>query len=194
MARVAVSVRDPRVVMRIIIGLLLGANVAAAVIAFHPFGGSVEDLHRQQQQLTTQLAQMRDHLDQSRKHAVKVQKARAEGEKFLDKYFMNTATASAVIVEDLDKMSVDAGIKRGQATFETQEIEGSDTLVMLVMQVGFEGTYANFTKFINLLDKSPRFLIIDRMTASAPQGQGGQQLNVSLKILAFIKDVPGAAA
>jgi hypothetical protein len=31
------------------------------------------------------------------------------------------------------------------------------------------------------------------MQAAAPQAQGGQSLNVTLKILAYVKDVPGAA-
>jgi type IV pilus assembly protein PilO len=179
--------------MRILIGLLLAANLVVAVIAFHPFGGSADDLQRQQRQLTAQLSQLRNSLDQTKKHVLKVQTARVQGDKFLAEYFMDAGSASAAIVEDLDKMRTDAGIKMGQASFERQPIEGSDTLVMLATQVGFEGTYANFTKFINLLDKSPRFLIIDSMTASAPQGQNGQQLNVSLKILAFIRESPGGA-
>ena len=68
---------------------------------------------------------------------------------------------------------------------------GSDTLQMLTTNVGFEGTYANFTKFVNLLDKSPRFMILESMQAAAPQQQGGQALNVSLKIDTFVKDTPG---
>jgi hypothetical protein len=65
--------------------------------------------------------------------------------------------------------------------------------VVQYITVGFEGTYSNLTKFMHLVDKSPRFLIIENMQASAPQGQGGQTLSVTLKIDAFIKDLPGAA-
>ena len=65
---------------------------------------------------------------------------------------------------------------------------------MLTTNVGFEGNYANLTKFVNLLDKSPRFMIIENMQASAPQQQGGQSLNVSLKIDTFVKDDSGGHA
>ena len=65
---------------------------------------------------------------------------------------------------------------------------------MLSMQVGFEGTYANLTKFVNLIDKSERFLIIESLQAAAPQQQGGQRLNVTLKIDTFVKEAPGEAA
>ncbi len=38
--------REPRVFLRAIIAVLLIANVAAAVVAFKPFGGGAEDLHQ----------------------------------------------------------------------------------------------------------------------------------------------------
>ena len=66
-------------------------------------------------------------------------------------------------------MAKEAGIKMGTATFNPEPIEGSDNMQMLSTQVGFEGTYANFTKFVNLVDKSPRFMIIENLQAAAPQ-------------------------
>jgi Tfp pilus assembly protein PilO len=179
--------------MRGLIGTLLAANLAVAVVALHPFGGSAEDLGRQQQALTARLAQSQSRLAASRKLAEKVQTARAAGDKFMEMYFMDAGKASAAIVDDLVKMASEAGIKMGQAAFSTDPIEGSDTLALESIQVGFEGAYANFTKFVNLLDKSPRFLIIENMTAAAPQAQGGQMLNVTLKIDVFIRDMAGAA-
>lgn len=195
-----ISVKDPRVVMRAIIGVLVAANLTAAVLAFHPFGGGADDLRREQQALAAQLAQLQSRLKAGRELVAKVKTARAEGDEFLDKYFMNSQAEAFLILGELTKSEEDAGIKVRQESFAQQEIEGSTTLHMLSTQVGLEGSYANLTKFVNLLDKSPRFLIIESMQASAPQQQekgakvqSDQTLNVSLKIDAFIKDVPGAA-
>ena len=186
------SLRDPRVLTRVVIGALLAANLAAAVMAFHPFGGSADDLRRQQQSLTDSLAQARSRLARTQKMADKVQTARQAGDSFMEKYFIEKHKYSAAIVDELVKMATAAGIQMGQANFSFLDIEGSDTLKMESIQVGFEGTYANFTKFVNLIDRSPQFLIIENMTASAPQGQGGQVLNVTLKIDAFLRDTAGA--
>jgi Tfp pilus assembly protein PilO len=71
-------------------------------------------------------------------------------------------------------------------------VVGSENLDKLSSNVGFAGNYANFTKFVNLLDKSPRFVIIENLQASAPQQGGGQTLAVSLKIDTFVKNTPGA--
>jgi Tfp pilus assembly protein PilO len=195
-----ISVKDPRVVMRGVIGLLLASNLAAAVLAFHPFGGGAEDMRREQRSLSSQLSAAQARLKASQALVGKVQKARTEGDEFLTKYFMNSQLEAAQMLSELTRTSEEAGVKVGNEAYTPEEIEGSDTLMMVSAQVGLEGSYANLTKFVNLLDKSPRFLIIESMQASAPQqqqqgarAQPDQALNVTLKIDAFIKYVPGAA-
>jgi len=188
------AVKDPRVVMRVIIGTLLAANLAAAVITFKPFGGSATDLREQAERGMAQLSQLQARLATSKQLVEKVQKARRDEDQFLATYFMDVRTHSTTIVEELTRAAAQAGIKQlGTAQFNRDPIEGSDSLVMMSAQAGFEGTYANLTKFVNLLDKSPRFLIIESMQAAAPQAQGGQTLSVTFKIDAFVKDSTGAA-
>src|SRR6266496_4155153 len=87
-----VSVKDPRVAMRGVIGVLLAANLAAAVIAFKPFGGSADDLRRQQKSLTAQLMRTQQQLASSKQLVDKVQHARSDGDEFLDKYFTDEGT------------------------------------------------------------------------------------------------------
>jgi Tfp pilus assembly protein PilO len=190
--RPGLNVKDPRIVMRVLIGVLLAANLAAAVVAFKPFGGSADDLRREQQMLTAQLTRAQQQLANSKRLVDKVEQARTGGDKFLDKYFTDSQTKAALILTELNSTARDAGIKMGQAQFNRENIEGSDTLQMLTTNVGFEGNYTNLTKFVNLLDKSARFMIIESMQAAAPQQQAGQSLNVSLKIDTFVKDAPGA--
>ena len=189
-----VNPKDPCLAMRAILGTLLLANVVAAVVVLKPFGGSVEDLRRQQHALEGQVSQIQARLATSRKLVDKVQTARQDSDEFLGEYFMDEPTSSAMILDELTTTAKEAGIQMGQAQWSREPIEGSETLFMLSMQVGFEGTYANLTKFVNLIDKSERFLIIESMQAAAPQQQGGQRLNVTLKIDTFVKEAPGALA
>ena len=87
------------------------------------------------------------------------------------KYVTDRRTTSSHIEEELNAAAKEAGIKRREQSLVLEPIEGSDTLSMMTITAGFEGTYANLTKFVNLLDKSPRFLIIENMVAS-PQQDG----------------------
>jgi hypothetical protein len=46
-----------------------------------------------------------------------------------------------------------------------------------------------------MVDKSPRFLIIENMTVVSPQQQQAAQLvNVSLKLDTFVREAPGATS
>jgi hypothetical protein len=52
---------------------------------------------------------------------------------------------------------------------------------------------------VNLLDKSPLFLIIDSLNLNAPQQQNAQQataqnLNVTLKLVTFVRDESAGVA
>jgi hypothetical protein len=186
------AVRDPRFLVRAILGVLLVANLVAAVLAFKPFGGSAEDLRRHRAELQTQLAQMQARLAETKALASKVEKGRAEGDQFLDHYVTDRRTTFSTIFEELDHTAQDAGIKPRDRNVELNAIEGSDTLEMMSITAGYEGSYESLEKFMNLLDRSPRFLIIESLVA-APQ-QGGQTYNVTLKLDTFVKEAPGAAS
>lgn len=184
-----VAIKEPRVAMRAIIGTLLVANLAAAVIAFKPFGGSADDLRREQSALRRQLTDLEARVAAGKRLVDKVEAARREGDQFLAKYVTDRDTMASTIQEELNRTAKEAGVKMLPTSMQTDAIEGSDTLRMMTIAAGCEGTYANLTKFVNLLDKSPRFLIIENMQA-APQ-QSGQSLTVGLKVDTFVKQAPG---
>ena len=168
-----VSLTDPRVAMRVLVGTLLAANLVAAVIAFKPFGGSADDLRQDQARLSTQLRRSQANLEATRQMVAKIEIARTQGDDFLAKYIMELRSAPEIMVEEMTKAAADAGIRELPASFAADPIEGSDTLQMMTITEGFEGSYAGLTKLVNLLDKSQRFLIIDSMNLNAPQQQTG---------------------
>ncbi|HUI58378.1 MAG TPA: GspMb/PilO family protein [Bryobacteraceae bacterium] len=192
-----VRLSDPRVVMRALIGALLAANLTMAVIVFKPFGGSAEDLRREQQTLSARLRSVQTNLDASKRLVDKMQTARTQGDEFLAKYIMDRRSAPEITVAELHKAASDAGMKELPAGSEYDPIEGSDTLEMMSITGGFEGSYAALTKLVNLLDKSQRFFIIDSMQLNAPQQQNPMQaasqlLSVQVKVITFVRDESGA--
>src|SRR5690349_15914308 len=87
--------RDPRVMMRALIGLLRAANLVAAALAFNPCGGSADDLTREESELRTHLTALQARVAADRKLVDKVQAARKEGDQFLASYFMDRRTVSS---------------------------------------------------------------------------------------------------
>jgi len=184
------AIKDPRIVMRAIMGVLLAANLVAAVIAIKPFGGSADDLRQKQGDLRRDLAARQQRLANTKRMVDKAEGARRDGDEFIGNYFTDRRALNSTVIGELDRMAQAAGIKLRQDSLELNPIEGSDTLQIMAITVAYEGPYAGLTKFVDLLDKSPRFLIIESMQASPEQG--GQLLTVTLKLDTFVKDMPGA--
>ena len=188
------ALRDPRVATRVVIGVLLAANLAAAVIAFKPFGGSAADLRLEQAALGSQIAELEKRAEAAKRLVDKVEMARREGDAFLTKYVVDRRTMSSAIAEELNRMAKDAGVRQLPSQFQLDPIEGSDTLQMATITAGCEGTYASLKKFVEMVDKSPRFLIIENMTVVSPQQQQAaqnQNVNVALKLDTFVREKPG---
>src|SRR5580658_4861256 len=177
--------KEPRIVARAIIGVLLAANLVASVIAFKPFGGSADDLRRQEAALNQQLVSLRARVDKDKQLVAKMQNARKDTDQFLAKYVTDEHFGASTLGLELERIATEAGVKELPGAFSSKDIEGSDGMKMETVTAGCEGSYASLTKFINLLDKSPRFLIIENLATAAPQ-QNGAALNVQIKIDTFM--------
>lgn len=183
------AVKDPRVGVRAGLGTLLVLNVIAALILFKPWGGSMEDLERRANSMRAQVPLQQAALARTKALVAKVQKARAEGDQFMDKYMMAERTAYSTIVGELDRAATQVSLKPKESQFVVEPIEGSDTLGMMTISANYEGAYPNLTKFIHELDRSPRFLIIESLQA-APQAVGAA-VNVNFKLNTFVRDEAG---
>ncbi|MEK7404457.1 MAG: type 4a pilus biogenesis protein PilO [Acidobacteriota bacterium] len=178
--------RDPRVWVRVVLGVLVLANLVAAAILLKPWGGSAEDLERQLATLRQEAVQRRQSVERLRGLTAKVETARKEAEQFVTAYFMDRRTASSTVVRELDEMAQKAGIKQKESSYLFEPVDGSETLNMMTINAGYEGTYADLVHFVNLLDRSPRLLIVSDLQA-APQ-QSGLTLNVTMKVNTFVRD------
>ena len=181
--------RDPKLVVRVILGVLLGVNLVAAALLVFPPGGSAEALARQMASLQSQVAEKRSALEQAKEHALAVEQGRDEGDKFIEEYFLPIRTADNTLDAELQRAAVAAKIKPKGTDFTHQPIEGSDTLQMVTVNANYEGAYADVLKFVHAIDQSPRLMIIDSL-AAVPQ-QGSNTLAVSMKIEAFVRSGEG---
>jgi Tfp pilus assembly protein PilO len=177
---------DTAGILRIVVGVLLVASVVATGLVLWPPGGSAEDLDRQLTSLTAQVASRTRQLEQSKLHAASIDRGRSEGDQFLTDYFLASRTASSTVVSELDNAASVAKITPREHAYNLEPIEGSDTLMRMSVTASYEGTYANLLRFVHELDRSPRLIIIESLTA-APM-QGSEQLTVSLKLDTFVRD------
>jgi len=179
------AAKNPHLSARIVLGLLLAANLVAAAALFRPWGGSPEELQRQLAQLRSEARQREEAVGRMRQLVETVEKSRAESDQFLEKYFLDSQIAYSAVIEELRALAEKSGIKAGNHSFSAEPVEGSDTLGMVTITGDYQGTYADVIEFMNAVDRSPRFLTIDRLQATPQQAQGA--LNVSLRINVFVR-------
>ncbi len=186
------NLKDPRVMVRAVLGLLIVANLVAAGFAFHLFGRSAQDVEDELRAMRLSVIQQRNQLQRTRQIADKVQKARGEGDQFLASYMTPRRTTYSTIVSELQQNAESANLTWKEGTIAPLDpVKGSDDLSMMTITASFEGTYPNLVKFINLLDRSRRFLIIDQLAAT-PQ-PSGKTLSVTIKVNTFVRDDSGGS-
>jgi Tfp pilus assembly protein PilO len=181
---------NPRAVIRLGLGLLVAANLVAAYFVVRPIGGSTEELSQQALEMHSQIRQQQGVLERTRVLVSKIESGRGEGDQFMSSYFLPRRAAYSTIMAELNDLASQSKIASRDSTWGLEPVEGSDTLDLLQISANFEGTYPDLVRFVNLLDKSNRLLIIESLNAT-PQQSGGR-LNVMLKLDTFVQE-DGAA-
>jgi Tfp pilus assembly protein PilO len=178
--------RSREFVVRVILGVLLLANMVAAGLVLFPPGGSAEDLDRQLASLETQVISKQALLERTQRHAQAVERGRAEGDHFVADYFLASRTEFSTLLGDLDSAATTAKIVPKDHGFSLEPIDGSDTLSVANVTAAYEGAYPDLMRFVHEIDKSPRLLIIESLSA-APQ-QGSDKLSVTMKLDTLVRE------
>jgi type IV pilus assembly protein PilO len=171
--------------VRVLLGILFVANLVAAAMAYHVFDASPEALNQQLAAAIAQRQAWQLQLNRTRTLAGSVDRGKQEGEKFLSTYMTSRRHTYSTIIGELTETAKTAGMKAG-ATLSLEPIQGSDDLDMMSVTLTLEGNYAQLMKFVNLLDRSPRFLIIETLTVT-PRAKS-DILSVGVKLDTFVKE------
>src|SRR5579862_6548746 len=105
---------------RIVLGVLVAANLVLAGLVLYPPGGSADELERQRASLQAQVSSRRALLERTRQHASAVEKGRSEGDQFLGNYFLARRTAYSTLLTELDGAASQAKIKPREHAYATE--------------------------------------------------------------------------
>lgn len=173
-------------VLRVVVGVLLAANMIAAGILLFPPGGSAEDLERELASLQAQASTKRALLQKTKEHVAAVELGRSEGDQFLSRYFLERRAAPELLLAELGQAAAGSKIKAKDTSVALEPIDGSDTLSMMSITASYEGEYGDLLHFVHEIDKSPSLLMIESLSA-APQS-GSKLLSISLKLDTFVRE------
>lgn len=184
--------RGPKRTIKLALGALILCDLLFYLFAIGPLAESDRERRAQVENLRRLVRDRTVQVDRLSSRVQKVQTARTEGDKLLDSIAMVRRSAYSSIVSELDDAAKKAGVELKDRSLNLDPIEGSDTLSMVTVTQGLEGNYENLVRFLNLLDRSERFLIIDSLGAapqqSATQQQAGAKLSVTVKLDTFVRE------
>jgi type IV pilus assembly protein PilO len=184
--------REPKVLVRAVIGALLAANLVVAAFAFHLVGDSPADLDAQLASLRSTFRSAQQRLNKSRALVRNMDTSREQGNKFEVSYMTSRRRTFGPLDAEINHLAQTTGMKAGTINYSVLDpIEGSGDLYMLTITAGFEGGYGQLMKLVNAIDRSPRFLVIDQLQV-APQPKG-DVLDAVFHINTFVRDEPEAA-
>jgi len=178
--------RGPSSLIRLGVGVLLGANLVAAYFVLRPPGGSPQQLREQVEEVRTRIRQQQGDLERTRLLAGKIESGRSEGDGFMSRYFLPRRTAYSTIMAELNDIAGQAKIVPRESAFGIEPVEGSDILEMMQISANYEGTYVDLIHFVNLLDKSDRLMLIEGLNATPQQAAG--RISVTLKLDTFVRE------
>jgi Tfp pilus assembly protein PilO len=178
--------KDPRWTARAVLGLLLVLNLAAAAAVFKPWAGSEEQVQSERRQLRLEVQERRATVERLRGVVQTVEKTRAQADQFFEQYFLDRKSAFSTVLAEINAMAEKAGVRAtGDNSNTFEPIEGSDNLAMMTVNGSYQGTYADLIEFVNAIDRSPRFLTIDRLQASPAQAPG--TLSITMRLNVFVR-------
>lgn len=172
--------------VRVLLGVLLAANLIAAGILLFPPGGSAEDLEKELASLQSQAVTKRALLEKTRQHLAAVELGRAEGDQFLGTYFLTRRAAAEMMLSQLGSAASGSKIKEKERSISIEPIDGSDTLSMMSIVASYEGEYSDLLHFVHEIDRGSSLMIIESLNA-APQA-GSRMLSVSMKLDTFVRE------
>jgi len=175
---------NPRSAIRLLLGLLAAANLVAGYFVLRPLGGSPEELRQQVAEMRIAIRQQQGTVDRTRLMAGKIEIGRGEGDKFMSKYFLPRRSAYSVVMAELNDLALQAKVTAKESANSIEPVDGSDILDMMQITANYEATYGDLVRFVNMIDKADRLLVMESLNAT-PQ-QGGGKLNVLMKLDTFV--------
>ncbi len=168
------SIRETRKkLMPIVIGLAI-LDLACVGFLFSPAGRSRQARQREYTKLRQQLIAKQQEVLPTRGMDNKLKQASEDISGFYQARF---PAEYSVVAEELGKIAGDTGIRLSGVKYEEKDapIEG---LRRLSMEVSLSGDYLQEVKFINALERSKLFFLIDGITLGEQQGNVRLQLKL----------------
>jgi Tfp pilus assembly protein PilO len=158
--------------------------------SFRPLGLSASQQNDDLQSLREEAKGKRETVARLRKIESTLGESNRLGDQFYQSKFLPAESGFGTIMEEVEKLAVANGVRKGTVSYGVQEIKDRPDLEEVSIDTTLEGDYAKIVRFVNQLEQSPLFLIVDNMGVSA--GGKNKSISVNVKLLTLFRVPKGS--
>lgn len=91
-------------------------------------------------------------------------------EKFVKERFWPESKGFSRVAAELDEAAGEAGVRLAQVNYRNRAEAEPAGMVRVEIGTGVEGGYANLLRYLDALERSPRFYVIDELSVTGAEG------------------------
>ena len=175
--------------MLAVLGALAAFDVLFYFFAVSPLDAREQETLARIEASRRQLEQKEEGLEELRIIAGKVEKARTAGDELLNQITIERRVTFSTLVTELDGAAAEAGIQDRDRVYDMEPIDGTEQYGIVSINANFRGEYEKLVNFLNRIDRSERFLIIESLGASPRSDSSELQVTMRNILSPFLKNV-----
>jgi len=179
----------PRIL--IVLVVLAALNVGFFLLLTRPKIREFSDLAVGSRPQLTKLEQRRNEVEEQEGFLEALQQAEQDLRRLRDEVLSTRERRMVEVQSELDEICRRFSIDLQSVTFESDLME-RENLDKLIMVVPLQGNYANLRRFLQAVESSNKFLLVEQV-ALAEARLGGVMLELSITLATYFDASPGGA-
>ena len=110
------------------------------------------------------------------------------GSEFYQKKFLSLTTGFSTVMEEVDRLAVANGVRKGGVNYSLHEVRDHPDIQQVEIGTSLEGDYSKIVRFINQMEQSDLFLIVDSLAVGGGQGKS---VHLTVKLLTYFRSPKG---
>ena len=169
--------------LRTVFGVLLGINVVLLFFLFRSPGRTESERRDDISRLTAEQRAAQYQVQKFRQLQHKMQDAVHNEQEFAQANFLPRSTAFSQMLTDLERLATENQLQPGDITYTLNADDNQLGWVNVDVSLVVEGDYSNLVGFLNELEQSKLFWIVESLTVS---GKVGQKLRLNLQAATYL--------
>ena len=172
--------------IRLILLLLLTLNAILGALVSQPHGHTLLERQEELRRVRARKEEAQNAVVEMRELRGKVEVALQNGEEFSRKNFLTRHSAFSAILTDLEHLASESRLKPVGTSYQLEDEKERPGWTNVEVTLGVEGEYPDLVRFINHLEQSNLFWIIDSLNvAGASTGPPSRGLRLTLKMQTY---------